>query len=160
MLAVIGSIAGLVMLLYENIQPKQRLSEVYYLSFLFSLPCFSLPDLIRQLVGKLLTAFGPQNSIAPEVFQSFNPLFIVALTFPVMGAFAWMNKKGIEPSTPKKIGIGMVIAAIGFIIILDCFNRSSITFIVAGVLRLLTPTGYLHTGLSAVTLSLLLQSFS
>jgi POT family proton-dependent oligopeptide transporter len=35
-----------------------------------------------------------------------------------MGAFAWMNKKGIEPSTPKKIGIGMVIAALGFIIVL------------------------------------------
>jgi POT family proton-dependent oligopeptide transporter len=35
-----------------------------------------------------------------------------------MGAFAWMNKKGIEPSTPKKIGIGMVIAALGFVIIL------------------------------------------
>ena len=36
-----------------------------------------------------------------------------------MGAFAWLNKKGIEPSTPKKIGIGMIIAAIGFIIVLD-----------------------------------------
>ena len=60
----------------------------------------------------------PLNSIAPEVFQSFNPLFIVALTFPVMGLFAWMNKKNIEPSTPKKIGIGMIIAAVGFIVVL------------------------------------------
>jgi POT family proton-dependent oligopeptide transporter len=58
------------------------------------------------------------NSIAPEVFQSFNPLFIVALTFPVMGVFAWLNKKDIEPSTPKKIGIGMIIAAVGFMVVL------------------------------------------
>src|SRR5665648_86394 len=29
-----------------------------------------------------------------------------------------MSKKGIEPSTPKKIGIGMIIAAVGFIIVL------------------------------------------
>jgi len=42
----------------------------------------------------------------------------VALTFPVMGAFAWLAKKGIEPSTPKKIGIGMIIAAVGFIVVL------------------------------------------
>jgi POT family proton-dependent oligopeptide transporter len=58
------------------------------------------------------------NPIAPEVFQSFNPLFIVALTFPVMGFFAWLNKRNQEPSTPKKIGIGMIIASLGFLIIL------------------------------------------
>jgi POT family proton-dependent oligopeptide transporter len=34
-----------------------------------------------------------------------------------MAAFTWLNKRGIEPSTPKKIGIGMIIAAIGFIIV-------------------------------------------
>jgi len=61
---------------------------------------------------------SPQNSISPEVFQSFNPLFIVSLTFAVMAVFAWLNKKGIEPSTPRKIGIGMFIAAIGFLIVL------------------------------------------
>jgi proton-dependent oligopeptide transporter, POT family len=59
-----------------------------------------------------------ENDISPETFQSFNPLFIVSLTFAVMAIFAWLNKRGQEPSTPKKIGIGMVIAAIGFLIIL------------------------------------------
>ena len=59
-----------------------------------------------------------QNAISPEIFQSFNPLFIVALTFAVMGFFNWLNKKGLEPSTPRKIGYGMIIAAIGFALIL------------------------------------------
>jgi POT family proton-dependent oligopeptide transporter len=59
-----------------------------------------------------------ENSISPEVFQSFNPLFIVALTFPVMGFFNWLNKKDKEPSTPRKIGYGMIIAAIGFTLVL------------------------------------------
>lgn len=58
------------------------------------------------------------NAIAPEVFQSFNPLFIVALTTLVMGIFAILNKAGKEPSTPKKIGIGMIIAAGGFLLVL------------------------------------------
>jgi proton-dependent oligopeptide transporter, POT family len=119
MLAVIGSIAGIVILLYKNL--TSRTKTIGGVLFLFSL-LFALFFLTgfdpTTLLGRWITAFQPKNSIAPEVFQSFNPLFIVALTFPVMGAFAWMNKKGIEPSTPKKIGIGMVIAAMGFIIIL------------------------------------------
>jgi POT family proton-dependent oligopeptide transporter len=65
-----------------------------------------------------LTRANGKNAISPEIFQAYNPLFIVALTFPVMGVFAWLNKKNIEPSTPKKIGIGMVIAAIGFTLVL------------------------------------------
>lgn len=76
-----------------------------------------------MLVGGYLTyyfvsGYPENNPIAPEVFQSFNPLFIVALTFPVMGFFNWLNKRNREPSTPKKIGIGMIIAAAGFLVIL------------------------------------------
>jgi POT family proton-dependent oligopeptide transporter len=119
MLAVIGSIAGIVILLYKNIKTKTRIigGVLFLISFwlaAFYLTGFDLTTILRSN----MTSFGKQNAIAPEVFQSFNPLFIVSLTFPVMGAFAWMNKKGIEPSTPKKIGIGMAIAALGFIIIL------------------------------------------
>ncbi len=64
------------------------------------------------------SGYTQNNPISPEVFQSFNPLFIVSLTFPVMGIFEWLRVKNYEPSTPKKIGIGMIIAAIGFLIIL------------------------------------------
>jgi POT family proton-dependent oligopeptide transporter len=74
--------------------------------------------LFGALTWYLFSGYSAQNDIAPEVFQSFNPLFIVSLSFVVLGIFAWLNKKGIEPSTPKKIGIGMVIAALGFLIIL------------------------------------------
>ena len=58
------------------------------------------------------------NAISPEIFQSFNPLFIVALTPLVMGLFVYLNKKGKEPSTPRKIGFGMIIAALGFVLVL------------------------------------------
>lgn len=72
--------------------------------------------------GTAMTLFfkrgDAQNPIAPEVFQSFNPLFIVTLTFVVAGFFSWLNKRGKEPSTPRKIGFGMIIAALGFLVIL------------------------------------------
>lgn len=51
-----------------------------------------------------------------ELFQSINPLFVVLLTPVIMGFFGWLRAKGIEPSTPKKIAIGMAIAALGFVV--------------------------------------------
>jgi POT family proton-dependent oligopeptide transporter len=116
MLAVIGSIAGIVILLYKSIKAKTKIAGGILFLVSFWLAAFYLTGFdITTILKNNLTPFGAQNSIAPEVFQSFNPLFIVALTFPVMGAFAWMNKKGIEPSTPKKIGIGMIIILIASI---------------------------------------------
>ncbi len=125
MLAVIGSIAGIVMLLYKNLKTNTKIigAVLFIISFFLALFYTTGFD-PTGFFGLIFTAFGTQNSIAPEVFQSFNPLFIVALTFPVMAAFSWMNKKGIEPTTPKKIGIGMVIAALGFVVILIASIRT------------------------------------
>ena len=54
--------------------------------------------------------------IAAEIFQSMNPFFVVALTPIIMAIFAWQRRHGGEPSTPKKIAIGMGIAALGFVV--------------------------------------------
>ncbi len=56
------------------------------------------------------------NPISPEIFQQFNPIFIVFMTPVIVGYFAYLRKRGKEPSSPKKIGIGMVITAVGFTI--------------------------------------------
>ena len=51
-----------------------------------------------------------------EIFQSVNPLLIVLLTPVVLAVFAALRARGKEPSTPKKIAIGMGIAAIAYIL--------------------------------------------
>ena len=51
-----------------------------------------------------------------EIFQSMNPFFVVFLTPIVVGLFGWLNARGIEPSTPKKIAIGMGIASLAFVL--------------------------------------------
>lgn len=51
-----------------------------------------------------------------EIFQSINPFFVVLLTPVVMLLFGWLKGKGMEPSTPKKIAIGMFVAAFGFVV--------------------------------------------
>ncbi|MDR3220075.1 MAG: peptide MFS transporter [Dysgonamonadaceae bacterium] len=54
--------------------------------------------------------------ISAEIFQSINPFIVVFLTPIIMALFAFLRKKGKEPSTPRKIGIGMGIAATAFVI--------------------------------------------
>jgi POT family proton-dependent oligopeptide transporter len=51
-----------------------------------------------------------------EIFQSINPVFIVLLTPIIMSLFGWLRAKGKEPSTPKKIAIGMFIAAAAYLV--------------------------------------------
>ena len=53
----------------------------------------------------------------PSDFQQFNPFFVVALTPISMAIFGALAKKGKEPSAPKKIALGMLVAALGFVII-------------------------------------------
>jgi proton-dependent oligopeptide transporter, POT family len=105
-LAVIGSVAGLVILLQKNLEAKLKIAGGILLAGALTLAYFRV------------TGAQKSNPLSPEIFQTFNPLFIVSLTFVVMGIFSWLNKKGIEPSTPKKIGFGMIIAAVGFTVVL------------------------------------------
>ena len=61
-----------------------------------------------------LNLFG--MPISAELFQSLNPFFVVFLTPVIMAIFASQRRRGKEPSTPKKIAIGMGIAALAFIV--------------------------------------------
>ena len=55
--------------------------------------------------------------ILPQIFQQFNPFFVVALTPVSLALFSSLAAKGKEPSAPRKIGYGMLIAAIGFLVL-------------------------------------------
>lgn len=52
--------------------------------------------------------------LLPQMFQHFNPFFVVALTPVSLAIFGALASRGKEPSAPRKIGIGMLIAALGF----------------------------------------------
>jgi len=104
-LSVIGVIAGSVLVFFTKKNIFRALGVAMFGVFGFLCYYFSSNAEVS-------------NKISPEVFQSFNPLFIVALTPLVMGIFAYLSKKGKEPSSPKKIGFGMVIAALGFVLVL------------------------------------------
>jgi proton-dependent oligopeptide transporter, POT family len=60
------------------------------------------------------SGFAVINPFTPQKFQHFNPFFIVALTPIILALFGWLRARGMEPSSPKKIGIGMILTAFAF----------------------------------------------
>ena len=69
------------------------------------------------VLGVNYGTMDPTLPILPQIFQQFNPFFVVALTPVSLAVFGSLAKKGKEPSAPRKIGIGMVIAAVGFMLL-------------------------------------------
>ena len=63
--------------------------------------------------------------IQPQLFQQFNPFFVVLLTPVIMALFSALagrkdarHPDGREPSAPMKIGIGMIVAALGYVVMI------------------------------------------
>lgn len=59
--------------------------------------------------------FVATDSIAPEIWQCINPFFVIVLTPIIMWIFGSLAKRNKEISTPRKIAIGMFIAACAYI---------------------------------------------
>ncbi|MDD4608901.1 MAG: peptide MFS transporter [Bacteroidaceae bacterium] len=75
--------------------------------------------LAASLAGAYALYLGMDETIhvLPQIFQHFNPFFVVALTPVSLAIFAYLAKKKKEPKAPVKIGIGMFVAAAGFVIL-------------------------------------------
>ncbi len=84
---------------------------------------------LTKMIGGIFTIAGAallvyfynkfdNQEVGPELFQAFNPMFVVFLTPLVVGFFTMLRNKSKEPTPPKKIGYGMFITAAGFAIML------------------------------------------
>ncbi len=64
----------------------------------------------------LIIQYNPDGSItvSAPIFQQFNPFYVVALTPVSMAIFGSLAAKGKEPSAPRKIAYGMIVAAVAY----------------------------------------------
>ena len=67
------------------------------------------------LVYKAVNVAGVVSVSAP-IFQQFNPFYVVALTPVSLAIFGALAKRGKEPSAPRKVAYGMLVAAVGFVV--------------------------------------------
>jgi POT family proton-dependent oligopeptide transporter len=66
-----------------------------------------------------LTWWAEDHSVAlPGILSNaINPLFIILLSLPLAGFWSWLDRRGLEPSTPVKMMIGMLLTGLSFVIL-------------------------------------------
>ena len=113
LLSIFAAVLGLFAILNKQAKAKMKLlggiffgGGIGYILYKLGLFGMDLPGVIND------------TRIDPELFQAFNPMFVVWLTPVIVGYFAYLAKRSKEPSAPAKIGIGMMITALAYIIMI------------------------------------------
>lgn len=60
----------------------------------------------------------PLTGIQPQQYQQFNPFYVVALTPVSLALFGWLASRKKEPSAPRKIGYGMLMAGVAYAVMM------------------------------------------
>ncbi|HEX5702845.1 MAG TPA: peptide MFS transporter [Pyrinomonadaceae bacterium] len=65
-----------------------------------------------------LTYFAEDNTSIPgTISQSINAMWVLALTFPLVWFWGWLDRKGKEPATPTKMAFGMTLTGLSFLVL-------------------------------------------
>ena len=59
--------------------------------------------------GSTLTYWADENTdwnVSGTISNAINPFWVVVLTFPLVWLWGWLDKRGLEPSTPAKMDHG------------------------------------------------------
>ncbi len=70
--------------------------------------------------GSTMTYWADENTawdVSGVVSNSINPFWIVTLSLPLVWVWGWLRKRGLEPSTPGKMAIGMFLTSLAFLIL-------------------------------------------
>ena len=97
-------------------EPRER---IYAVLFLIALqPLFW--GLFEQGGGSLnlfTNEFIDLQGVPAPIFQSINPIYIILLAPVFAGLWTWLGRKGWEPSTPAKFGLGLFQLGFGFLVL-------------------------------------------
>lgn len=70
--------------------------------------------------GSTLTYWADDNTawdVSGTISNAINPFWIIALTFPLVWFWKWLDSRGQEPATPTKMAMGMFLTALSFFIL-------------------------------------------
>jgi len=118
-LLIVSGIAMLAYTLYEAFKlPKEPRERIFAILFLIALnPIFW--GLFEQAGGSLslyTDKYVDRAGVPTSLFQSINPIYIVAFGPVFAGLWQWLGKRGLEPSAPAKFGIAMLQVGFSFLL--------------------------------------------
>lgn len=103
--------------------PKRAIDEVSDARRIGALIVIYLIVIVFWMVfhqnGSTLTYWADENTdwnVSGVISNAINPFWIITLTFPLIWFWRWLDSKGLEPSTPTKMAIGMTLSALCFFI--------------------------------------------
>jgi POT family proton-dependent oligopeptide transporter len=70
--------------------------------------------------GSTMTYWANENtawSVSGIISNAINPAWVVLLTFPLVGLWRWLDRRGLEPTTPMKMMFGMICTALAFLVL-------------------------------------------
>lgn len=119
-LMLISGVALLGYVLFEAFklekEPRERMFAILFLIALQ--PLFW--GLFEQAGGSLnlfTDRFVDRQGVPASLFQSINPIYIILLAPVFASLWTWLGKRGLEPSTPAKFGLGLVQLGFGFLVL-------------------------------------------
>ncbi len=71
------------------------------------------PVLIRIFTLGLIDG----NDVSGVISNAINPFWIIVLTFPLVGFWRILKQRNMEPSTPAKMMLGMLLTSVAFLIL-------------------------------------------
>ncbi len=96
--------------------PRERMFAILFLIALQ--PLFW--GLFEQAGGSLnlfTDRYIDRQGVPASLFQSINPIYIILLAPVFAGLWTWLGRRGLEPSTPAKFGLGLVQLGFGFLVL-------------------------------------------
>src|SRR5262249_55923756 len=70
--------------------------------------------------GSTMTHWADENtawSVSGTISNAINPFWIVVLSIPLVKVWGWLSRRGLEPSTPTKMVLGMLLTSLAFLIL-------------------------------------------
>ena len=70
--------------------------------------------------GSTLTYFADDNTnwnVTGTISNSINAFWVLALTFPLVWFWGFLDRRGKEPATPTKMAIGMTLTGLSFLVL-------------------------------------------
>lgn len=104
-----------------------------------------------EQAGASLTLFAAEQTdrvifgweMPASWIQSFNPFFVVILAAVMPGVWSALDKRGLEPASPTKQAIGLLLLSLGYLVI--CFGVKDVQPDVKVSLIWLTGLYFIHT---------------
>ncbi len=70
--------------------------------------------------GTTMTYWADENTdwkVSGVISNAINPFWIVVLSIPLVKVWGWLRARGMEPSTPTKMALGMLLTSLAFLIL-------------------------------------------